>query len=113
MLLFMMYIKLNRKFQAIYSGKCKKKYVLNSNVHIQRVHLEPEAPVLIDLVLPNSRNEHGNLECEKGLLSIFQGRSIFVWTKKVKKCEYSNMEIIFEYSNGMRIFEYPNIRWHP
>ena len=41
----------------------------HSEVHIQRVHFEPEAPVLIDLVLPNSRNEHGNLECEKGLLS--------------------------------------------
>ena len=39
----------------------------HSEVHIQRVHFEPEAPVLIDLVLPNSRNEHGNLECEKGL----------------------------------------------
>ena len=39
----------------------------HSGVHIQRVHLEPEAPVLIDLVLPNSRNELGNLECEKGL----------------------------------------------
>ena len=31
-------------------------------------------------------------------------------TKKVKKCEYSNSEIVFEYSNGMQIFEYPNIR---
>ena len=41
----------------------------HSEVHIQRVHFEPEAPVLIDLVLPNSRNEHGNLECEKGLFS--------------------------------------------
>ena len=40
----------------------------HSEVHIQRVDLEPEAPVLIDLVLPNSRSEHGNLECEKGLL---------------------------------------------
>ena len=39
----------------------------HSEVHIQRVHFEPEAPVLIYLVLPNSRNEHGNLECEKGL----------------------------------------------
>ena len=42
----------------------------HSEVHIQRVHFEPEAPVLIDLVLPNSRNEHENLECEKGLLPI-------------------------------------------
>ena len=41
--------------------------VTHSEVHIQRVHFEPEAPVLIDLVLPNLRNEHGNLECEKGL----------------------------------------------
>ena len=41
----------------------------HSEVHIQRVHFAPEAPVLIDLVLPNSRNEYGNLECEKGLLS--------------------------------------------
>ena len=40
----------------------------HSEVHIQHVHFEPEAPVLIDLVLLNSRNEHGNLECEKGLL---------------------------------------------
>ena len=39
----------------------------HSEVHIQRVHFEPEAPVLIVLVLPNSRNEHGNLECELGL----------------------------------------------
>ena len=30
-----------------------------SEVHIQ--HFEPEAPVLIDLVIPNARNEHGNL----------------------------------------------------
>ena len=42
----------------------------HSEVHIQRVHFEPEAPVLINLVLPNSRNEHGNLECEKGLLRL-------------------------------------------
>ena len=41
----------------------------HSVVRIQRVHFELEAPVLIDLVLLNSRNEHGNLECEKGLLS--------------------------------------------
>ena len=40
----------------------------HSEVHIQRVHFEPEAPVLIDLALLNSRNEHGNLECEKGLI---------------------------------------------
>ena len=26
-----------------------------SQVHIQRVHFEPEAPVLIDLVMPNAR----------------------------------------------------------
>ena len=39
----------------------------HSEVHIQRVHFEPEIPVLIYLVLPNSRTEHGNLECEKGL----------------------------------------------
>ena len=38
-----------------------------SEVHIQRVHFEPEAPVLIDLVMPNARNEHGNLYCKKGL----------------------------------------------
>ena len=43
----------------------------HSEVHIQRVHFEPEAPVLIDFILPNSRNEHGNLECEKGLLTNF------------------------------------------
>ena len=42
----------------------------HSEVHIQRVHFEPEAPVLIDLVLPNSCNEDGNLECEKGLFKI-------------------------------------------
>ena len=42
----------------------------HSEVHTQRVHFEPEAPVLNDLVLPNSRNEHGNLECEKGLFSV-------------------------------------------
>ena len=30
-------------------------------IHVQRVHFEPEAPVLIDLVMPNVRNEHGNL----------------------------------------------------
>ena len=30
-------------------------------IHVQRVHFEPEAPVLIDLVMPNARNEHGNL----------------------------------------------------
>ena len=39
-----------------------------SEVHIQRVHFEPEAPVLIDLVMPNACNEHGNLQWEKGLL---------------------------------------------
>ena len=39
----------------------------HSEVHIERVHFEPEAPVLIDLVWPNLCNEHGNLECEKGL----------------------------------------------
>ena len=27
----------------------------HSEVHIQCVHLEPEAPVLIDLVMPNAR----------------------------------------------------------
>ena len=43
----------------------------HSEVYIQRVHFEPEAPVLIDLVLPKSRNEHGNLECEKGQLIFF------------------------------------------
>ena len=32
-----------------------------SEVHIQCVHFEPEAPVLIDLVMPNARNEHRNL----------------------------------------------------
>ena len=42
----------------------------HSEVHIQRVHFELEAPVLIDLVLPYSRNEHGNLECEKGLFKL-------------------------------------------
>ena len=44
------------------------KVMTHSEGHIERVHFEPEAPVLIDLVLPNSLNEHGNLECEKGLL---------------------------------------------
>ena len=51
-----MYIKLNRNFLTVYNGKCKKKSIFNSNVHF-----EPEAPVLIDLVMPNARNEHGNL----------------------------------------------------
>ena len=32
-----------------------------SEAHIQRVHFEPEAPVIIDLVMPNARNEHGKL----------------------------------------------------
>ena len=60
-----MYIKLNRNFLTVYNGKCKKKSIfivmIHSEVHIQRVHFEPEAPILIDLVMPNARNEHGNL----------------------------------------------------
>ena len=60
-----MYIKLNRNFLTVYNGKCKKKSIFNSNdtlcSPLQRVHFEPEAPVLIDLVMPNARNEHGNL----------------------------------------------------
>ena len=59
-MLTIMYIKLNRNFLTVYNGKCKKKSIFNSN-DIQRVHFEPEAPVLIDLVMPNARNEHGNL----------------------------------------------------
>ena len=57
-----MYIKLNRNFLTVYNGKCKYLIVMTlSEVYIQRVHFEPEAPVLIDLVMPNARNEHGNL----------------------------------------------------
>ena len=51
-----MYIKLNRNFLTVYNGKCKKNglYLIVmtlSEVHIQRVLFEPEAPVLIDLVM--------------------------------------------------------------
>ena len=47
----------------------------HSKVHIQRVHFEPEAPARIDFFLPNSHNEHGNLECEKGLFAVFDIKS--------------------------------------
>ena len=57
----------------------------HSEVHIQRVRFELKAPVLIDLVLPNSRNENGNLECEKGLL-------LFKSNRKAMNRNWSNQK---------------------
>ena len=55
-----MYIKFIRSFLQFTVENARKSLYLivmtHSEVHIQRVHFEPEAPVLIDLVLPNSRN---------------------------------------------------------